>query len=108
MRMWEINPELLCRQLLGEHKEVHMLAGSISKGKSINGYLSKRLVNPRRIKTRDHELAEEMTRRGYNHKSPMDIDCSNFTDNPVSIPHNRAELIRRCPGCAERILQKEG
>ena len=40
MRMWMVNPEILCRKhLLGEHVELHMLVGWIIKGKSIQGYL---------------------------------------------------------------------
>ena len=33
MRMWMIDPKLLCRKhLLGEHLEIHMFVGTINKG----------------------------------------------------------------------------
>lgn len=104
MRMWAVNPKLLCQKhLCGEHVEMHMFAGTLSKGKSIQGYLDKNLVNPSQIKSRHDELAKEMERRKYNHTSPLDLDCCNLVNSPISIPHNRAELIKRCPECAKRI-----
>ena len=31
--MWKVNPKFLCvRHLLGEHKELHMLVGTLNKG----------------------------------------------------------------------------
>ena len=38
MRMWMLPPECMCRKhLLGEHVELHMLLGSMRRGKSIEG-----------------------------------------------------------------------
>ena len=40
MRMWMLPPKGLCRKhLLGEHVELHMLLGSMRRGKNIDGFL---------------------------------------------------------------------
>ena len=45
MRMWMVDPRIMCRQhLLGEHVEIHMFVGAISRGKSVKGYLEKGLL----------------------------------------------------------------
>lgn len=47
MRMWMLPPQLLCRQhLLGEHKELHMLYGTLKRGRSIASFLEKRIIDP--------------------------------------------------------------
>ncbi len=110
MRMWGIDPKLLCnKHLLGEHVEMHMFAGTIEKNKSIQGYINKGLVNPCRIKERHDELSEEMLRRGMNHQSPLDMPfCSSLPYHPVSILNNTVELYRRCPDCRDKQLNKGG
>lgn len=38
MRMWMLPPETMCRKhLLGEHVELHMLLGSLRRGKTLTG-----------------------------------------------------------------------
>ena len=50
MRMWMLPPEMMCRKhLLGEHVELHMLLGSLRRGKNIDGFLAGKLVDPRRM-----------------------------------------------------------
>jgi hypothetical protein len=105
MRMWCVNPSILCNQhLLGEHVELHMLIGSISKGRSINGFLINGLVDPSRIKFRHEELATEMLKRGMNHKSPLELVPNyHYISNPININASLKELEHRCPNCAKRI-----
>ena len=46
MRMWMVPPSKMCRQhLLGEHVEIHMLVGTMRKGKSMQGFYDNRLVD---------------------------------------------------------------
>ena len=72
MRMWLVPPSHMCRKhLLGEHVELHMLLGTLKKGKSITGFLSGGLVDPCRMYKRHGELVREMERRGYAHNSPL-------------------------------------
>lgn len=73
MRVWMLPPETMChKHLLGEHVELHMLLGSLWRGKSIDGFLAGKLVGPRHMFRRHEELVLEMERHGYRHTSPLD------------------------------------
>ena len=102
MRMWGVAPQFMCnRHLLGEHLEMHMFAGSIDKGKSIQGYIDNGLVDTCRIQSRHDELAHEMRKRGMNHKSPLKYeDCLDLRS--VDDRASRKELFRRCADCETR------
>ena len=101
MRMWLVDPKKMCRKhLLGEHVELHMLVGSINKNKSIQGFIDLGLIAPSMIKIRHEQLVEEMTRRGYNHQSPIEQpDCTDIPDGLVNPFRNKEELKRRCKDC---------
>ena len=102
MRMWNVPPEVMCRKhLLGEHVEMHMATGSIQKGISMKGYVDGGLLELHNIFWRHEELAEELTRRGYNHHSPM-VGRLNPVQGQVNTADSLHELARRCPECAQR------
>ena len=112
MRMWMLPPESLCRRhLLGEHVELHMLLGAMKRGKNLRGFLEGGLADPRRLYERHEQLAREMERRGYRHRSPMDeaecraaarrYGCAQARVDPEA---NARELQRRCPDCARRLF----
>ena len=102
MRMWNIEPSLLCRKhLLGEHVEMHMFAGTIKKGISITGYLENGLVDPSTILARHEVLAKEMVELGYNHNSPLDFPLT-LESAVVDVEANRDDLRKRCPECKKR------
>lgn len=104
MRMWMVDPKIMCRKhLLGEHVETHMTQGTIRKGVSLAGYLSNNLLEPDRLLERHDELAKELERRGYNHRSPLsylkhEIGVGFKIDREASL----AELLNRCPDCRAR------
>lgn len=104
MRQWNVDPKLLCRKhLLGEHVENHMFMGCIKKGTSLKGYIEKGLVEIHNIKNRHDELVNEMIRRGYNHKTPIeDLLCEKI--GFVNSEENKKELERRCEFCRNRIF----
>jgi len=103
MRMWNVDPALLCRQhLLGEHVEMHMFEGCCRRGKSLAGYIGKGLVELGNINNRHDELVTEMERRGYNHKSPLAAIRAK-PEGRVDIAQNIADLCARCPDCRERV-----
>lgn len=84
MRIWDIEPQRLCRQhLLGEHRELHALWSILSNDKQ--GYRNhpetKRWEGklPALLKRHD-ALVEEMTRRGYQHNSPINGQGVTGTD----------------------------
>ena len=108
MRMWSVDPKVLCQKhLCGEHVEMHMLIGTLQKKKSIQGYIKKGLVNPAGIIARHDQLAEEMTNRGMNHKSPIPI-IKLPPEHPIAVKHNLNELKRRCSRCRARIMKEVG
>ena len=109
MRQWMVDPIFLCRKhLLGEHVEHHMFVGSIRKGISVEGYLKDGLLEPRTLQRRHAELATEMKRRGYNHRSPLlHVDTSHLRDGKISVRRSIADLQNRCPECAKRIKKYE-
>lgn len=104
MRMWNVNPSLLCKKhLLGEHLETHMFLGSIRKGISIKGYINNGLLEVHNLNKRHDELVEEMIKRGYNHKTPMER-FNSWEEGIVDSNENLNELQKRCSECKKRIL----
>lgn len=101
--MWNVDPRFLCqRHIGGEHVECHMMVGCINKNMSMKGYIVKGLTEIHNIRSRHDELATEMTRRGYNHKSPLP-EFKSWTEGNVNTLENIEELKRRCPECKKRI-----
>lgn len=98
-RMWMINPKLMCRQhLLGEHKEIHQLLGSIKKNKSIEGYVKKGLIEVHNAEKRHEKLVKEMKERGYHHQSRLQ-NVRLFKAGKVDIKKSVSDLKKRCKEC---------
>lgn len=105
MRMWMVDPKVMCRKhLLGEHAELHMFVGTIRKGVSLAGYVSRGLVDTSKIVSRHEALAKELLDRGYNHVSPM-VHVDTLGIGQVDVENSLRELTRRCPDCAKRIQE---
>jgi len=105
MRMWNVNPKLLCKDHLnGEHLEIHKFIGALRAGRSVKGYLEG-LYAVHLIRERHEQLVEEMLRRGWKHKSPIppdfdELECvAGWVHGPE---YNLAELAYRCAGCRKR------
>ncbi len=75
MRIWDLDPERLCRQhLLGEHFELHILWSIITEGRKAysNHPETRRWRGKLKALFFRHEaLVEEMSRRGYRHQTPL-------------------------------------
>lgn len=100
MRMWMVDPKIMCRKhLLGEHVELHMLIGTILKGKSIQGYIDNNLVEVSSIQLRHQELVNEMIFRRYRHKSELPLVKLNMPNQLINKNESLKELIRRCSEC---------
>lgn len=108
MRMWMCDPRGMCRKhLLGEHVEQHMFLGHLKKKRGIDGYIRENCLEMISIHRRHEELAAEMIRRGYNHKSPINFDdmvCvynydQHYRDITVDREKALNELTRRCSDC---------
>ena len=104
MRIWDLEPERLCRQhLLGEHRELHALWVILTKEKK--GFAR----HPETVRWRGklaalyqrHEsLAAEMGRRGYRHQTSL----------PAAEAVGLAEQkeYKDTPGEQVRILRAKG
>ena len=110
MRMWMINPELLCnKHLLGEHGEIHKHKHNFQKKHSINGRISPIVqIEPASMELRHNTLAIEMIKRGMNHKSEYTMpDISYLPESSqnaiVNITISKQDLISRCTECSKRI-----
>lgn len=107
MRIWDVAPDVLCRQhLLGEHRELHAVWTVLTEHKS--GYAAhpetRRWVGKlAALYARHNALVAEMERRGYRHGSPLDPALATgsgvqgtFVD---SLPDQYAILTRKQCGC---------
>lgn len=110
MRMWMINPQLLCRKhLLGEHGEIHKHRHNFVKQHRIDRRIDPIVqIEPSSMQSRHDELAKEMVRRGFNHNSPYEQpDISYLQPHQkfakVDINNSIKDLIIRCPECASNI-----
>ena len=111
MRMWMIEPELLCdKHLLGSHGEIHKHRHNFVKKHKMNGRISPIVqIEPAEMGNRHDILAREMIRRGMNHKSPYEQpDISYLPEDQqnckVDLEISKADLIERCGNCKGRIL----
>ena len=102
-----VNPRFMCRQhLLGEHVEIHMFIGTLSRKKSVKGYLEKGLLEVHNMYDRHEELVEEMKRRGYRHNS--DAEGKWRTAEKMGVidrERNLEDLLKRCSRCKQRYFE---
>lgn len=104
MRIWDVDPALLCRaHLLGEHRELHGLWNILTEGKA--GYRN----HPETLRwegklaalNRRHEaLVTEITRRGYRHQSPLDVSLATgaeVQDAFVDAPEEQRRILTEKP-----------
>ena len=108
MRMWMVDPTVMCQKhLMGEHVEIHMLVGTINKNKSIDGFIANDLLEPQNIIERHEELAIEMKRRGYNHKSPLPEIIGKIIHQEIDKEKSFNDLINRCEVCRKRAMSND-
>lgn len=109
MRIWDIDPQCLCRKhLLGEHRELHALWSILKHDKS--GYRNhpetKRWEGKLpALRARHEALVAEMTRRGYVHETPLpEVSASTgelLQDSFVNTPEEQINILKEkdcdCP-----------
>jgi hypothetical protein len=99
MRMWMVDPSWMCRDhLLGEHRELHMIVGTINKGTDLTGYLDNGLLEVHNLRARHEALVAEMSLRGYFHTSPLK-EFQVRTAGRIDPDESSAELLCRCIAC---------
>jgi hypothetical protein len=109
MRIWDIPPSKLCtKHLLGEHRELHAIWNILTQNKS--GY-SKHPETLRwrgklaALYLRHEELAKEMLRRKYNHKTELDrkYATGNLSQNQFVNTYDEQINILKNKGCKCKI-----
>ena len=103
-----VDPAAMCRRhLLGEHVEIHMLAGSLRRGRSIAGHLAAGQLEPAVMGQRHRALAAEMRRRGYRHASPLAVPpyAAVLGKFLVDVARSRKDLAARCGECRARMVE---
>lgn len=105
MRMWMVDPKLLCRKhLLGEHGEIHKFRHNFVKKHKMAGRMGQ--IEPARMEERHDQIAKEMLRRGYNHQSPYEQpDVSHLPEMIVNIQESLDDLSNRCEECKLAIAK---
>jgi hypothetical protein len=100
----------MCKQhLLGEHNEIHKHRPSFEKKHSIAGRYGQ--IEPKLMKVRHDELAEEMLDRGYKHNSLYEMPDLGYLPKQdregwVSPIDSLTKLIKRCPSCRRRVVNQ--
>jgi hypothetical protein len=98
MRIWDIPPDKLCRvHLLAEHRELHGLWSILTQDKA--GYAhhpeTRRWRGKEKALYLRHEaLVEEMLRRGYSHKTPLDSTLAIGSDTQTDYVNTPQEQVR--------------
>lgn len=104
MRVWDVEPALLCRQhLLGEHRELHGLWNILvlgHRGYSMHPETRRWEGKLAALFIRHEQLVTEMYQRGYRHASPLDAALATGSDvqdvliTPIA---EQLELLRTKP-----------
>ena len=105
VRIWCVPCAALDRQhLLGEHVELHIIHGALTK--AAKGQRAGYQRHPQTLRfvgregqlvARHREQAAEMARRGYRHRSPLDTTWApaRYQYTPQEAARDEAELGRR-------------
>lgn len=100
MRIWDLPPNVLCRQhLLGEHRELHAIWTIITQNKkspySHHPETKRWIGKLNALYQRHQELVKEMENRGYNHKSPLNQELATGQSKQDVMVNTVPEQIER-------------
>lgn len=108
MRMWMINPKMMCiKHIVGEHGEIHKHKHNFIKKHNISGRIYPIVqISPYLMKKRHDELTKYLK----NHKSPYELPNLSHLSNEikyaeVDIEYNIKDLMNRCPECRKKIIE---
>ena len=104
MRIWDVDPILLCRKhLLGEHRELHGLWNILVHGKVGYSHHPETRRWQGKLAALHHRharLVAEMGRRGYRHESPLREDLATGSveqDVLIDSIEDQLRLLREKP-----------
>ncbi len=105
MRIWDLPPKILCRNhLLGEHRELHAVWVVLTENKKGYSHHPETLRWKGHLKAlflRHQKLVEEMSRRGYRHRSLLDKSLakgSGIQKTYIDAPANQRKILEK-KGC---------
>lgn len=113
MRVWDLPPQLLCdRHLVAEHHEIHTIWSVLTrglKGWSRHPETLRWQGRLRALYARHEADVEEMQRRGFRHRSPLDEALAEGEAEQtecVDAPEEQMRMLRaRCEKCRERLTE---
>jgi hypothetical protein len=100
MRIWDVEPKILCRKhLLAEHRELHGLWNILTKHHGQGGYArhpeTLRWVGKLKALYNRHEkLVAEFAVRGYQHRTPLDAALATGSDRQTDYIDRPVEQIK--------------
>lgn len=108
MRVWEVEPHLLCRShLLGEHREIHAIWTFLTTDK---GSAYRRHPETLRwigklpaLKARHDAVAVEMKRRGWNHHSALETTSGSAVQDDFLLSVAEQKQLLRAKGCTCQV-----
>ena len=105
MRVWEVDPLLLCRShLLGEHREIHAIWTFLTteKGRSYRRHPETLRWTGKlpALKSRHDAVAREIVRRGWRHQSPLDDLPGAFLQDQFLLTVEEQEALLKSKRCA--------
>ena len=109
MRIWDLPPEILCRNhLLGEHRELHAVWSILTKNRKGYSHHPEVLRWKGRLRAlylRHELLVSEMTDRGYRHMSPLDRSLARGRAVQDRFVNSYKEQIKilKAKGCVCRV-----
>ena len=102
MRIWDLPVEKLCKNhLLGEHRELHAIWNIISqdkKGYSKHPETKRWKGKLKALYLRHEKQVMEMKKRGYIHKSPLNINLAtgcNIQDQIINTIDEQKKILRQ-------------
>jgi len=109
-RMWNLPPSHMCQQhRLGEHKELHMIAGSLERAldgsdkhrATLAGQADAGNVDVRWLYGRHNTLEAY---GGWDSPLPeLDVDAAAFAHADIDIRRSRRDLQNRCEDCKDAM-----
>lgn len=115
MRMWMLQPSILCRQhLMGEYRELFTIIGCLKKQVNLDGYFHNNCLELMSLDSRYIELKQEMLNRGYKPQKPFiyDKNILDYLGDKKFIKVNRENALQRlkdknCTECNKRMCNNE-
>lgn len=117
-RMWLLKPALMCQQhRLGEHNELHKLAGGIKTAlndnhqmrATITGQARDANIDVRRLVDRHAKLEQHDGWDSPLPWRPSDTPTADlsFAEGDINIIQNEQDLADRCPACRSLLSDTE-